>query len=136
RQRSQAFGIAQGGMSLGQGVAIVVAGAAAERYAPNLVIAAGGAAGAGAAGAIAFSRLRARLPVQAGGPSGDGGCPSRFRGSREPFFCLPSGGSWVPGQPQLVPRIAGAPSSDTWVVGDRCRGQPQLVPRIAAAPSS
>ena len=60
RQRSQAFGIAQGGMSLGQGVAIVVAGAAAERYAPNLVIAAGGAAGAVAAVAIAFSRLRAR----------------------------------------------------------------------------
>lgn len=60
RQRSQAFGIAQGGMSLGQGVAIVVAGALAERYAPSLVIAAAGAAGAVAAIAIAFSRLRAR----------------------------------------------------------------------------
>ena len=60
RQRSQAFGIAQGGMSLGQGVAIVVAGAAAERFAPNLVIAASGAVGAVAAIAIAVSRLRAR----------------------------------------------------------------------------
>jgi predicted MFS family arabinose efflux permease len=59
RQRSQAFGIAQGGMSLGQGVAIVVAGALAERYAPSLVIAASGAVGAVAAIAIAFSRLRA-----------------------------------------------------------------------------
>jgi predicted MFS family arabinose efflux permease len=60
RQRSQAFGIAQGGMSLGQGVAMVVAGAAAERLAPDFVIAASGAVGAVAAIAIGFSRLRAR----------------------------------------------------------------------------
>ncbi len=60
RQRSQAFGIAQGGMSLGQGVAIVIAGAATEHYAPSLVIAVSGAVGAVAAIAIAFSRLRAR----------------------------------------------------------------------------
>jgi hypothetical protein len=59
RQRSQAFGIAQGGMSLGQGVAIVVAGALAQHHAPNLVIAASGAVGAVAVIAIAFSRLRA-----------------------------------------------------------------------------
>jgi predicted MFS family arabinose efflux permease len=60
RQRSQAFGIAQGGMSLGQGVAMIVAGAAAERFAPDFVIAASGAVGAVAAIAIAFSRPRAR----------------------------------------------------------------------------
>jgi len=60
RQRSQAFGIAQGGMSLGQGVAIVVAGALAEHYAPSLVIAGSGAVGVVAAIAIALSRLRAR----------------------------------------------------------------------------
>jgi MFS transporter len=61
RQRSQAFGIAQGGMSLGQGVAIVGAGALAEHYAPGLVIAASGAVGSVAAIAIAFNgRLRAR----------------------------------------------------------------------------
>jgi len=59
RQRSQAFGIAQGGMSLGQGVAMVVAGAAAERLPPSYVIAVSGAAGAVAAVAIACSRLRA-----------------------------------------------------------------------------
>jgi MFS family permease len=59
RQRSQAFGIAQGGMSLGQGVAIVAAGAAAGRYAPSLVIAVSGAVGVIAAIAIAFSRIRA-----------------------------------------------------------------------------
>ena len=46
-------------MSLGQGVAIVVAGALAQHYAPNLVIAASGAVGAVAVIAIAFSRLRA-----------------------------------------------------------------------------
>ena len=60
RQRSQAFGIAQGGMSLGQGVAMVVAGAAAEHFAPYLVIAAGGAVGVVAAIAIAFGRPHAR----------------------------------------------------------------------------
>jgi transmembrane secretion effector len=60
RVRSQAFGIAQGGMSLGQGVAIVAAGALAEHYAPSLVIAASGVVGAATAIAIAFGRLRAR----------------------------------------------------------------------------
>jgi MFS family permease len=60
RQRSQAFGIAQGGMSLGQGVAMVVAGAAAEHFAPYFVIAAGGAVGVVAAIAIAVGRPRAR----------------------------------------------------------------------------
>jgi MFS family permease len=60
RQRSQAFGIAQGGMSLGQGVAMVVAGAAAEHFAPYFVIAASGAVGVVAAIAIAFGRLHAR----------------------------------------------------------------------------
>jgi MFS family permease len=58
RQRSQAFGIAQGGMSLGQGLAMVVAGAAAGRYAPSLVVAASGAIGAVAAILIAVSRVR------------------------------------------------------------------------------
>jgi len=60
RQRSQAFGIAQGGMSLGQGVAMIVAGAAAERFAPDFVIAVSGAVGAIAAIAIVFSRPRTR----------------------------------------------------------------------------
>jgi predicted MFS family arabinose efflux permease len=60
RQRSQAFGIAQGGMSLGQGMAMVVAGAAAERFSPSFVIAASGAVGAVAAVAIAFGQLRER----------------------------------------------------------------------------
>ena len=57
-QRSQAFGIAQGGMSLGQGTAMIVAGAAAERFAPGLVIATGGAIGAVAAIVVALTRPR------------------------------------------------------------------------------
>ena len=55
-QRSQAFGIVQGGMSLGQGTAMILAGAAAERFAPSLVIATAGAIGAVAAIVVALTR--------------------------------------------------------------------------------
>ncbi|HTT54480.1 MAG TPA: MFS transporter [Streptosporangiaceae bacterium] len=58
-QRSQAFGIAQAGMSLGQGAAMVLAGAAAGRFAPSLVIATAGVLGIAAGTAIALSRVRA-----------------------------------------------------------------------------
>ncbi len=58
-QRSQAFGIVQGGMSLGQGTAMILAGAAAERFASGLVIAIGGAIGAVAAIVVALTRPRA-----------------------------------------------------------------------------
>ena len=56
--RSQAFGIAQGGMSLGQGTAMILAGAAAGRFAPSLVIATCGAIGAVAAVVVALTRPR------------------------------------------------------------------------------
>jgi hypothetical protein len=49
----QAFGLAAGGMQLGQGAAMLVAGAAAQQAAPWLVIAVAGAAGAVAVGGIA-----------------------------------------------------------------------------------
>jgi MFS family permease len=45
-QRSQAFGLAQGGMSLGQGTVLILAGAAAQHHAPARVIALCGAVGA------------------------------------------------------------------------------------------
>jgi hypothetical protein len=48
-QRSQAFGIALGGMSLGQGAMMILAGAAAQRFSPGLVAAGGGVAGVVAA---------------------------------------------------------------------------------------
>lgn len=57
-QRSQAFGIAQGGMSLGQGAAMILAGAAAQQVSPSLVIAAGGGLGAVTAIIIALARSR------------------------------------------------------------------------------
>jgi MFS family permease len=59
-QRSQVFGIAQGGMSLGQGVAMILAGAAAQHFPPAVVIAVSGAMGVIAAGAIKFGDARPR----------------------------------------------------------------------------
>jgi hypothetical protein len=44
-QRSQAFGIAQGGISLGQGAVMILAGAAADAVRPETVIAICGATG-------------------------------------------------------------------------------------------
>jgi MFS family permease len=58
QHRSQAFGIAQGGMSLGQGTAMILAGAAAQHCPPAVVIAASGALGVLAAAAIKFSSAR------------------------------------------------------------------------------
>lgn len=52
-QRSQAFGLATAGMSLGQGTAMVLAGAAAAHFAPAMVIATSGAVGAVAAALLA-----------------------------------------------------------------------------------
>ena len=57
-QRSQAFGLAQGGMSLGQGIVIILAGAAADHYSPAQVISVCGAVGAGVALAIAITWAR------------------------------------------------------------------------------
>lgn len=54
--RSQAFGIAQGGMALGQGIAMVLAGAAAQHHSPSLVIAVTGVIGSAVALLIAASR--------------------------------------------------------------------------------
>jgi MFS family permease len=59
-RRSQAFGVAQGGMSLGQGAAMIMAGAAAQHYPPSVVIAFSGALGVIAAAAIRFCRSRTR----------------------------------------------------------------------------
>jgi MFS family permease len=44
-QRSQAFGVAQGGLSLGQGAAMIAAGAAAQHFSPAGVIAVAGLLG-------------------------------------------------------------------------------------------
>jgi MFS family permease len=57
-QRSQACGLAQGGMSLGQGIVLILAGAAAEHFAPARVIAVCGAVGAVVALGVAFMWAR------------------------------------------------------------------------------
>jgi predicted MFS family arabinose efflux permease len=59
RYRSSVFGLAQGGMSLGQGAAMVIAGAAAQVHSPSDVIAAGGALGALCGTVIVTGRRRA-----------------------------------------------------------------------------
>jgi predicted MFS family arabinose efflux permease len=58
--RSSVFGVAQAGMSLGQGAAIIAAGAAAQVRSPSDVIAASGAIGALCGMAIIASRKRDR----------------------------------------------------------------------------
>jgi predicted MFS family arabinose efflux permease len=58
--RSSAFGVAQAGMSLGQGAAIIVAGAAAQVRSPSDVIAASGAIGALCGVVIMANRRRDR----------------------------------------------------------------------------
>ena len=62
RQRSQAFGIAQGGMNLGQGSAMIIAGALAQHYAPSAVVAAAGLLGAVAAAIIGVLSAVRRPP--------------------------------------------------------------------------
>jgi MFS family permease len=57
-QRSQAFGLAQGGMSLGQGIVLIAAGAAADHQSPAWIVALCGTVGAVAAVAIAVSWTR------------------------------------------------------------------------------
>ena len=56
--RSQAFGLAQGGMSLGQGVVMVLAGAAAGHFAPEAVVVACGVIGTAAALIVAAGSAR------------------------------------------------------------------------------
>ena len=69
RQRSQVFGLAQAGMSLGQGAALILAGALAQHHSPSTAIAVIGMFGAIAA-VIAADRAPWRAPRSpAGHPS-------------------------------------------------------------------
>jgi MFS family permease len=61
QQRSQAFGLANAGIYLGQGGAVIIAGAAATHFAPPDVIVASGAIGAVTALALAIRNQRMRL---------------------------------------------------------------------------
>jgi MFS family permease len=68
--RSQAFGLAQAGMSLGQGAAMILAGAAAQHFAPTTVVAAAGVLGAVTAVVISAtgSSRSKRAPVAGHAP--------------------------------------------------------------------
>ena len=59
-QRSQAFGLAQGGMSLGQGIVMILAGAVADHHSPARVISVCGAVGAVLALLITFNWVHGR----------------------------------------------------------------------------
>jgi MFS family permease len=61
-QRSQVFGLAQAGMSLGQGTAMILAGAVAQHHSPSVAIAISGALGTIAATMIATIRAPRRAP--------------------------------------------------------------------------
>jgi MFS family permease len=67
--RARAFGLAQGGMSLGQGTVMVLAGAAAERLAPAAVVGIAGVVGAVCAAGVAASWIRSRKADAPGGLS-------------------------------------------------------------------
>ena len=66
RYRSGTFGVAQAGMTLGQGIAMILAGAAAQTHSPSSVIAAGGAIGALCGAAVAVSHIRTRSSATKG----------------------------------------------------------------------
>jgi MFS family permease len=67
--RARAFGLAQGGMSLGQGTMMVLAGAAAERFAPETAVAIFGAIGTVCAAFVAVRWIRSRKADAPGGLS-------------------------------------------------------------------
>ena len=91
-QRGQAFGLAQGGISLGQGTVMILAGAAADHYSPAWVIAISGTVGAAVALAIAVSWAGARRPSADGHPQRLGSAPAGVaHGVLLPLVC----GGWV-----------------------------------------
>jgi MFS family permease len=64
--RGAAFGLAQGGMSLGQGAVMIAVGAAAEAFTPAAVIAVTGGVGAVCAAGVAMGWARLREKSQRG----------------------------------------------------------------------
>jgi MFS family permease len=68
-QRSQVFGLAQAGMSLGQGIAMILAGATAQHHSPSTAVAISGALGTIAAITISAGRASWRARESSGQPS-------------------------------------------------------------------
>jgi MFS family permease len=88
-QRSQAFGLAQGGMSLGQGTVLILAGAAADHHSPAWVIAVSGTVGAAVALAIAVRWARDRKQSANGHLQRLGSAPGLAAHKRAPFSVVP-----------------------------------------------
>ena len=112
-QRGQAFGLAQGGISLGQGTVMILAGAAADHYSPAWVIAISGTVGAAVAVVIAVSWAGARRQSADGRLQRLGSAPAGVAHGVLLIWCgglLPVGG----GQAQPVSRMA---CSSSGVVG-------------------
>ena len=131
-QRGQAFGLAQGGISLGQGTAMILAGAAADHYSPASVIAISGTVGAAVALAIAVSWARARRQSADGHLQRLGSAPAGVAHGVLLLSCPLVGGGWVRVSPSRC-RAWRAPSlvsSRGWRVG---AGQPQPVSRMACS---
>jgi MFS family permease len=108
-QRSQAFGLAQGAMSLGQGVVMILAGAAAEHHAPARAITVCGAIGVVAALAVTVGAAR------------DRGRPAGKRHQR------------ALGQVQLLSRMAGSFCVQVGRAGGAGGDQVQLLSRMAGS---
>jgi Major Facilitator Superfamily len=81
-RRSQAFGLANAGVVVGQGVFFMLAGAAAQRVSPALVIAAGGGAGTLAALVLAVRWRKISPPLGRHSAKRTSGSPGRALGAR------------------------------------------------------
>ena len=126
-QRSQAFGLAQGGMSLGQGTVMILAGAAADHYSPAWVIAVSGTVGAAVALAIAVSWAGHRMQSTDGHLQRLGVSPSGCRAWRLLLSCVGwRVGAGLRSAPVDVAHGVGAPlqSCVGWLARCRCGSAP------------
>ena len=128
-QRGQAFGLAQGGISLGQGTVMILAGAAADHYSPAWVIAISGTVGAAVALVIAVSWARRSQTVGGRAPSGLRVSPSRCRAWRAPrLVWWVVAGRWGSAPAGVAHGVLLISCGGLMLIG---RGQPQPVSRMA-----
>ena len=126
-QRSQAFGLAQGGMSLGQGIVMIAAGAAADQHSPARVIAVSGTIGAAVSLAIAVNWARDRRQSANRHLQRLGSAPVGVAHGVLLVWRVMDG--WVRvggGQPQWVSRMAcsSSGSGGSWMAAGRWRSAP------------
>ncbi len=103
-RRGRAFGLAQGGMSLGQGTAMVLAGAAAQHWAPTTVVAVAGTIGTVCAACVAVGWDRSRKSAAPGGLF-----PQAVRSGRVPRPSRPVLSGPVSGAHRVAPLVPALP---------------------------